>query len=82
MFLGSKDDPDLDFHSRHAPPGYKIAMQFFGGKTREQALRDAARDLGTKDLRIAPGHFDYGEDGDQEPTFRPFGWMVFVPEDW
>jgi hypothetical protein len=71
------DEAQPEEFERHAPEGYRIAMQFFEGETQKQALKEATCVTQSEDLVAIPGHFHYGEDGEGEPEFRAFGWMVF-----
>jgi hypothetical protein len=75
-------DPHLDDNpsNAHAPAGYVIYMQFFHGETSEEAFEEVVSIVGHRDIKVAPGHFDWGEDCEQEPVFRPYGWMTFVPQ--
>jgi hypothetical protein len=84
--ISFNENPMSEAADRHAPAGFRIFMQFFAGETREQALREAAAVAGIDQSHLAgaPGYFDCGECGELEddPVFRPDGWMVFVPEGW
>ncbi len=82
-----EDDP-FEEDNRHAPPGFKLELQFFQGETRARALREALKELSyiysrsvtEAEIRMAPGHID--ETADDPSRFIPHGWMVFVPKDW
>lgn len=80
---------------RHAPEGFKIALQYprehwskkFALATAAKTLSSVRRQVKPEDLRAFSGHFCGGELDDDmnythEPEFIHHGWMIFQPEDW